>query len=349
MAENHSSNLISRVQLPGTDGSTVVYDIHDVEAVHTLADLAALGMDTSGVFVYKGTVATVDKLPKTGAKVGEVYHVTSTGSEYVWAEGKWEEFGEHFVVNHTHNMTVTGENSASSVTGSATVGGQNQASSISGTATIDIPDVSVSPKYAKISTDSSSFVKSYTGATSKMETVSITSVGAATSVISSVTATPGTITGVSGSTTASKAVAGTAFDVAKVGTSTKVATGLTGGSVASWSASVDNGTLSFNFTPNSLQTASTTNITPAAAAGTITPYTFTNVTVPKADASATSVITGVSTTPANNIATVGTENCEVFEKKLEAAGYHYTERVQVGATIGTHVGPGVFGMIFVQK
>ena len=181
-----------------------------------------------GVFVYKGTVATVDNLPKTGAKVGEVYHVTSTGSEYVWAEGKWEEFGEHFVVNHTHNMIVTGENSASSVTGSATVGGQNQASSISGTATIDIPDVSVSPKYAKVSTNSGSFVKSYPGATSKMETVSITSVGAATSVVSSVTATPGTITGVSGSTTASKAVKGTAFDVAKVGTSTKVATGLTG-------------------------------------------------------------------------------------------------------------------------
>ena len=53
--------------------------------------------------------------------------------------------------------------------------------------------------------------------------------------------------------------------------------------------------------------------------------------------------------PIYSVATVGTENCEVFEKKLEAAGYHYTERVQVGATIGTHVGPGVFGMIFVQK
>lgn len=53
--------------------------------------------------------------------------------------------------------------------------------------------------------------------------------------------------------------------------------------------------------------------------------------------------------PVYSVSTVGTENCEVFEKKLEAAGYHYTERVQVGATIGTHVGPGAFGMIFVQK
>jgi DegV family protein with EDD domain len=53
--------------------------------------------------------------------------------------------------------------------------------------------------------------------------------------------------------------------------------------------------------------------------------------------------------PIYSVSTVGTENCEAFEKKLEAAGYQYTERVQVGATIGTHVGPGAFGMIFVQK
>ena len=53
--------------------------------------------------------------------------------------------------------------------------------------------------------------------------------------------------------------------------------------------------------------------------------------------------------PIYSVSTLGTENCEAFEKKLEAAGYQYTERVQVGATIGTHVGPGVFGMIFVQK
>ena len=53
--------------------------------------------------------------------------------------------------------------------------------------------------------------------------------------------------------------------------------------------------------------------------------------------------------PIYSVSSLGTENCEVFEKRLEAAGYNFKERVQLGATIGTHVGPGVFGMIFVTK
>lgn len=53
--------------------------------------------------------------------------------------------------------------------------------------------------------------------------------------------------------------------------------------------------------------------------------------------------------PIYSVYTVGTENCEAFEKRLNAAGYEFKDRLQVGATIGTHVGPGVFGMIFVTK
>ena len=53
--------------------------------------------------------------------------------------------------------------------------------------------------------------------------------------------------------------------------------------------------------------------------------------------------------PIYSVSTFGTENCEAFETRLTAAGYQFKERVQIGATIGTHIGPGVFGMIFVQK
>ena len=53
--------------------------------------------------------------------------------------------------------------------------------------------------------------------------------------------------------------------------------------------------------------------------------------------------------PIYAVSTLGTENCEVFEKRLTDAGYSFKERLQIGATIGTHVGPGVFGMIFVTK
>lgn len=314
----HSNNILHSVKI-----GNATYEIHDAQAIHTLADLATLGMDTSGIFVFKGTVATVADLPKEGNKIGYVYHVTEGHSEYVWAlvdggtaEG-WEEFGEHFVVNHVHTVTVTGTNAASNVTGSATVTGGNSSSSVS---VPNAPKVSATAKYAKVSTVNDSFVKSYPGTTSKMVTTSVTSAGAATSVVSSVTPETSSITGVSGSVTASKATAGTAINVAKVGSEVTVATGLTGGKVtngskgtaASWSASVTNGVLEFTFTANTpttpasvtLPTPTTTKITPAAANGTITPYTFSNVTVPVAAASATTVVTGVDT-DSTNVATVG--------------------------------------------
>lgn len=53
--------------------------------------------------------------------------------------------------------------------------------------------------------------------------------------------------------------------------------------------------------------------------------------------------------PIYSVSTLGTENCEAFEKRLTEAGYQFKERVQLGATIGTHIGPGAFGIIFVTK
>ena len=337
----HSDKLIHTITLP--DGSN--YEVHDAQAIHTLADLAALGFDTEGIFVFKGTVAAVANLPTTNNKVGDVYHVTANHSEYVWAKvdgataGSWEEFGEHFVINHTHEVTITGTNEASAVSGTATVTGGNSTSSVSGSASIeDVPKVSASAKYAKVSTGNDTFVKSYPGATSKMVTTSIKPAGTAVAVINSVSPTSGSITGVSGSTTASKATAGSNITVAtrassqttvgnaNVGSATTVATGLKGGSVvagstATWSAKVEEGVLSFTFTPNTptavtLPTATTTSITPAAASTTkiygvggtksITPYTFEDITVPVADTNATSIITDISTDTAN-VATVGSE------------------------------------------
>ncbi len=45
----------------------------------------------------------------------------------------------------------------------------------------------------------------------------------------------------------------------------------------------------------------------------------------------------------------GTDNCENFENKLEDAGFKVGERLQIGPTIGTHIGPQAFGVVFVTK
>lgn len=47
--------------------------------------------------------------------------------------------------------------------------------------------------------------------------------------------------------------------------------------------------------------------------------------------------------------TYGIENVEKLESKLSAAGYSPADRLQVGSTIGAHVGPGVYGVLFVIK
>lgn len=51
--------------------------------------------------------------------------------------------------------------------------------------------------------------------------------------------------------------------------------------------------------------------------------------------------------PVYLIYSYGTENCCTFEKKLQKAGYSTNGMLQIGSTIGTHIGPGAFGIVFV--
>lgn len=56
-----------------------------------------------------------------------------------------------------------------------------------------------------------------------------------------------------------------------------------------------------------------------------------------------------STFPVYSLYSYGTENCEKFEEKLEGRGIHRTKRLQIGVTIGAHIGPEAFGIIFVEQ
>ena len=53
--------------------------------------------------------------------------------------------------------------------------------------------------------------------------------------------------------------------------------------------------------------------------------------------------------PIYSIYSYGQENCISLEAKVINAGYTLRARKQVGATIGCHVGPGAFGVLFVHK
>lgn len=53
--------------------------------------------------------------------------------------------------------------------------------------------------------------------------------------------------------------------------------------------------------------------------------------------------------PSYSLFTYGLENTEKLESKLETNGIEVNTRLQIGPTIGTHVGPGAFGICFVKK
>lgn len=53
--------------------------------------------------------------------------------------------------------------------------------------------------------------------------------------------------------------------------------------------------------------------------------------------------------PVYSVYAYGEENTEKLEQKLETIGIHCDERLQLGATIGVHVGPGAFAVVYVEK
>lgn len=53
--------------------------------------------------------------------------------------------------------------------------------------------------------------------------------------------------------------------------------------------------------------------------------------------------------PIYSVNTYGNSNCERFEQKMIQSGYDFKDRLQIGATIGTHIGPEVFGVIYITK
>lgn len=53
--------------------------------------------------------------------------------------------------------------------------------------------------------------------------------------------------------------------------------------------------------------------------------------------------------PMYAIYSYGVENCEKFEEKLRKEGYQINEQLQIGSTIGAHIGPEAFGVVYVEK
>ena len=90
--ETNVQNLDVKIDQEKTERQTADLSINT--EIQTLKDQ----IDSLGVlFTYKGEVTTIQDLPATNNKPGDVYYVDNEQSEYVWLEKsgvyQWEEFG----------------------------------------------------------------------------------------------------------------------------------------------------------------------------------------------------------------------------------------------------------------
>lgn len=328
----HSSNIISAIKLP----NNTTYQIHDAQAIHSAEELGL-----SAALVFKGTKTSESAITGlTSARVGDVWLCTANNTEYVCVTAvsgtanasAWEKLGNvHDAASstHTHSVSVSGSNQASTVTGSVTV-----------------PTVSVTKKYLKASatapalTPSSDIVLgkdttfTVSGGTANTTYIKASASGAAVGANGTTSAltglgTPSTDT-VIGSGATLSASGGTA-STSKLVTTTiknptvtavtipnvtgntsvsasKVKTGgsVTAGSAPTWSASVDgNGVLSFSWSagaPTAVTlptfdtvTASNTTLGTALSASSVSTSNVTVATGALAsNGGGSSVVTGVS-------------------------------------------------------
>lgn len=70
------------------------------------ASTYALKSDITGMYKYKGSVATVDKLPTSGNTLGDVYDVQSTGMNYAWNGSAWDALGQIFSITAITNAEI---------------------------------------------------------------------------------------------------------------------------------------------------------------------------------------------------------------------------------------------------
>ena len=313
-ARNAIASLNSFEYAVSTDAATTPKDVTWDDEGTTITGTLVASADT----MYK--IYLVPSINGTHDVYDEYITINPSSSTYIWelfgnTDIHLEDLGDFaYVDTGTVTIQPKGSNAASEVTftggttdkvlgedttftnstSSVTFGEHTKSTVLKSDVTATVPKTSSTTKYLKASASGTTvgvatsataitdlgdastdtFVKSYPGATSKLATT--------------------TVTGVSGSTTASKATAGTAVAVATTDTAKTVATGILGTETGTrgantpmWGATVTDEVLSFTFKP-----LSTDSVTPAKSNGSITPYSFTDVTVPTAASSATTVATG---------------------------------------------------------
>ena len=86
-------------------------------SVYTKSEIDGL---VAGVLHYKGTLSSTASLPSSSVTVGDVWHITSDGSEWAWDGSVWQELGTAVdLSNYITNVTASTVSVGSASTGTA--------------------------------------------------------------------------------------------------------------------------------------------------------------------------------------------------------------------------------------
>ena len=66
----------------------------------------ALKSQITGIYTYKGSVASYDNLPTEGVQTGDVYDVQDTGMNYAWTGTAWDAMGSTFTLTYITNSDI---------------------------------------------------------------------------------------------------------------------------------------------------------------------------------------------------------------------------------------------------
>lgn len=118
LGNNTSSNILmhTSVELPTADASipglmshTDKTKLDDLPTNATLSSTYAKKSDITGVYKYRGSVATEDKLPTSGQTTGDVYDIVAAssygaaGMNVAWNGKAWDALGEKFQISAITN------------------------------------------------------------------------------------------------------------------------------------------------------------------------------------------------------------------------------------------------------
>lgn len=95
--------------ISGTSTNPVQNKVIAAELDAIMSDMSsnyAKKTDITGVYKYKGSVATTSALPTTGNTTGDVYNVEERGINYAWNGTAWDNLGELFTVPIIANGTI---------------------------------------------------------------------------------------------------------------------------------------------------------------------------------------------------------------------------------------------------